>query len=303
MTCTLQVQTNRNAGAIVPHDSVNCRANEGLDDLEGDDSLYNGSHTHGDFGRQETVRSPSQLPPLQEEPSSPSYEENDPLPGILGLRIVGDAVLSGRLTACGHSINGTSLCIFQWVRHNQDGTASMIDGAAQPEYTITADDCDSMVAIECVPMDERGRRGDLVTVMANDGNWITQEPMMHDQIESYMTSGQASFEVSFLTQEGASEDVSEPATLILRRSNFELRRNNGRKVLVNEKYGPDVSIKIPVGELLQCAIVSHDGRESLLELRDPRTRDTAVLTFRAFNKASLANDEQKKKTRRKWLRV
>lgn len=39
--------------------------------------------------------------------------ENDPLPGILGLRIVGDAVLSGRLTACGHSINGTSLCIFQ----------------------------------------------------------------------------------------------------------------------------------------------------------------------------------------------
>ena len=31
-------------------------------------------------------------------------------------------------------------------------------GAAQPEYTITADDYDSMVAIECVPMDERGRR-------------------------------------------------------------------------------------------------------------------------------------------------
>lgn len=47
---------------------------QGLDDLEGDDSPYNGSHTHGDFGRQETVRSPSQLPPLQEEPSSPSYE-------------------------------------------------------------------------------------------------------------------------------------------------------------------------------------------------------------------------------------
>lgn len=36
--------------------------------------------------------------------------------------------------------------------------------------------------------------------------------------------------------------MSEPATLILRRANFELRRNNGRKVLVNEKYGPDVSV-------------------------------------------------------------
>jgi hypothetical protein len=34
----------------------------------------------------------------------------------------------------------------------------LIAGAAQPEYTITADDCDNMVAIECVPMDERGRR-------------------------------------------------------------------------------------------------------------------------------------------------
>jgi hypothetical protein len=39
--------------------------------------------------------------------------DSDPLPGIVGLRIVGDAVLGGRLTACGHSINGTSLCIFQ----------------------------------------------------------------------------------------------------------------------------------------------------------------------------------------------
>lgn len=37
----------------------------------------------------------------------------DPLPGIEGLTIVGDAVLGGRLTACGHSVNGTSLCIFQ----------------------------------------------------------------------------------------------------------------------------------------------------------------------------------------------
>lgn len=44
--------------------------------------------------------------------------------------------------------------------HNIDVTCRTLipTGAAQPEYTITADDCDSMVAIECVPMDERGRR-------------------------------------------------------------------------------------------------------------------------------------------------
>jgi hypothetical protein len=55
-----------------------------------------------------------------------------------------------------------------------------------------------MVAIECVPMDECGRRGDLVTVMANDGNWISRDPMMQDQIDSFITNGHASFEVQLL---------------------------------------------------------------------------------------------------------
>ena len=35
------------------------------------------------------------------------------LPGIEGLRILGDPVLGGKLTACGHSVNGTALCVFQ----------------------------------------------------------------------------------------------------------------------------------------------------------------------------------------------
>jgi hypothetical protein len=51
-----------------------------------------------------------------------------PLPGIEGLTIVGDAVLGGRLTACGHSVNGTSLCIFQWIRELPDGSRVIIDG-------------------------------------------------------------------------------------------------------------------------------------------------------------------------------
>ncbi|XP_024374953.1 uncharacterized protein [Physcomitrium patens] len=291
------------AGAIVPHELGNATPNEGLEDLETDDLPYNGTDTRGDpsVGRPDVVRSTSpQLPSLPEGPNSPIFEDSDPLPGIVGLRIVGDTVLGGRLTACGHSINGTSLCIFQWVRHYRDGTAAMIEGAAQPEYTITADDCDSMVAIECVPMDERGRRGDLVTVMANDGNWINRDSMMEDQINSYMTNGHASFEVNLLIQEGASDDVSEPATLVLRRSNFELRRNSSRKMTINEKYAPDVLIKIPCGEILQCIISRESGgRDNYLELRDPRTRDMAVLTFRAFHKAAM---DEKKKTRRKWLR-
>ncbi|CAM6011338.1 unnamed protein product [Sphagnum balticum] len=284
--------------AIVPHESVVSRGTEAFSYLDGDEAPSNGVQNHErdtDFERPEAApRSPPQLPTLAEEPTSPSLEEGDPLPGIVGLRIVGDAVLSGRLTACGHSINGTALCIFQWVRHYQDGTAAYIEGAAQPEYTITADDCDSMVAIECVPMDECGRRGDLVTVMANDGNWISRDPMMQDQIDSFIANGHASFEVQLLVYETA-----EPATLLLRRSTYEIRRNSARR-LVSEKYTPEVSIKIPVGQLIQCVITSHDGRANFLELRDPRTRDTAVLTFRAFHNAAI--DEQKKKTRKKWLR-
>jgi len=289
--------------AIVPHESVVSRGTEAFSYLDGDEAPSNGVQNHErdtDFERPEAApRSPPQLPTLAEEPTSPSLEEGDPLPGIVGLRIVGDAVLSGRLTACGHSINGTALCIFQWVRHYQDGTAAYIEGAAQPEYTITADDCDSMVAIECVPMDECGRRGDLVTVMANDGNWISRDPMMQDQIDSFIANGHASFEVQLLLQEGTSDETAEPATLLLRRSTYEIRRNSARR-LVSEKYTPEVSIKIPVGQLIQCVITSHDGRANFLELRDPRTRDTAVLTFRAFHNAAI--DEQKKKTRRKWLR-
>jgi hypothetical protein len=41
------------------------------------------------------------------------FAEGDSLPGIEGLIIVGDAVLGGRLTACGYPVNGTTLCIFQ----------------------------------------------------------------------------------------------------------------------------------------------------------------------------------------------
>lgn len=49
--------------------------------------------------------------------------EGDPLPGMEGLTIVCDVVLGGWVTACGHSVNGTSLCISQvficnWQKQN-----------------------------------------------------------------------------------------------------------------------------------------------------------------------------------------
>ncbi|CAM6036855.1 unnamed protein product [Sphagnum compactum] len=288
-------QQHPNSQAPVWHESTGGQAAERFSNPEGYVPFPRG---HEQDSHLDIFYAGPHLPNLTERPNFSSTAEDDSLPGIEGLIIVGDAVLGGRLTACGYPINGTTLCIFQWVRHIPDGSRTDIEGAGQPEYMITADDCDSKLAIDCVPMDEKGRRGELVMVMANHGRSITQGqcyPMMKDQIVSYIANGYASFDGQFL--EGPSEEPLEPAVLILRRSTYELRRNDSRKV-ISEKYAADVSIEIPVGPLIQCVIKSHDGRRSSFALWDARRRDAAVLTFRAFLKTAV--DEQKKK-KHKWL--
>eukprot|EP00850_Spirogloea_muscicola_P021717 SM000259S08739 [mRNA] locus=s259:141724:145733:+ [translate_table: standard] len=218
------------------------------------------------------------------------------LPGIEGLRIVGDAVLGGKLTACGHSINGTSLCIFQarqsiqWVRHYADGTAAYIEGAAQPEYTITADDCNTIVAIECVPMDEQNRRGVLVSVYANDGDFIQIDAMTQDQLNMCMSTGSASFDVVLLMQDtdsGSEAGISGShfCTLFIKRSEYGLRRSRN-KTLLCERFTATVMIEVPIGHSNKCTIVTADGKHLSLELKDARLRDIAVLAFRQFKKAS-----------------
>ncbi|XP_058218129.1 uncharacterized protein LOC131329082 isoform X1 [Rhododendron vialii] len=57
---------------------------------------------------------------------------------------------------CGFPVRGASLCMFQWVYHLRDGTRQYIEGATNPEYVVAADDMDKLIAIECIPMDDRG---------------------------------------------------------------------------------------------------------------------------------------------------
>ena len=59
---------------------------------------------------------------------------------------------------CGFPVRGTSLCMFQWVRHYPDGTRQYIEGATNPEYVVTADDIDKLIAVECIPMDDQGHQ-------------------------------------------------------------------------------------------------------------------------------------------------
>ncbi|KAK4414204.1 hypothetical protein Salat_2833300 [Sesamum alatum] len=96
-------------------------------------------------------------------------------PGIDGLQIIGDAKPGYKLLACGYPVHGTSLCMFQWVRHYPDGTKQYIEGATNPDYVVTANDVDKLIAVECVPINDHGRHGDLVTIFANDHNKITCE--------------------------------------------------------------------------------------------------------------------------------
>ncbi|XP_058225071.1 uncharacterized protein LOC131334180 isoform X4 [Rhododendron vialii] len=107
---------------------------------------------------EEKTRDPSfRFPTRHDEFDSFRSEEG---PGIEEFQIIGEAKPGYRLLGCGFPVRGTSLCMFQWVRHLQDGTRQYIEGATNPEYVVTADDVDKHIAVECIPMDDRGRQMD-----------------------------------------------------------------------------------------------------------------------------------------------
>lgn len=281
--------------SVLPSDeepSMHVPMNDPFSDSEFEDTPGSGAMKEKDHAQREG-RSPH-LPTLQEEPNSSNSEEDDPLPAIENLQIVGEAVPGNMLQACGFSINGTTLCVFQWVRHLQDGTMFYIEGAAQPDYTVTADDVDALIAIECVPMDDRNRKGELVKVFANDQNKIVCELSMQEQIESNFFAGQAVFDVQLSV---GTLDIWEPAVLTLKRSSYEIKGNRQRRVVVSEKYTSELNIVIPYGHQAQFVLTSAGGVSIALSSSDdnPKMRDTIVLTMRLFKKQALEKRKGKKK--------
>lgn len=116
-------------------------------------------------------------------------------PSIEGFQITGIATPGNKLTACGFPANGTTLCIFQWVRYHENGTRQSIEGATVPEYYVTADDVDTLLAVDCTPMDDNGRQGELVRQFANNQSKITCDPEMQHELDSYISSGKATFNI------------------------------------------------------------------------------------------------------------
>ncbi|XP_054786754.1 uncharacterized protein LOC129293003 isoform X2 [Prosopis cineraria] len=186
--------------------------------------------------------SPYHLPPVLEEPCSSFSEaaDDDPLPAIEGLQISGEAFPGRELQACGYSINGTTSCNFEWIRHLEDGSVNYIDGAKQPNYLVTADDVDTYLAIEVQPLDNRKRKGEPVKVFANDTKKITCDPEMQSCIERTLYSGVASYKVSLST---GYLDIWEPATLTIKREGYSIKRSGPNAVVAADKFSSPVSLE------------------------------------------------------------
>nr|XP_027075058.1 uncharacterized protein LOC113699133 [Coffea arabica] len=239
------------------------------------------------------------LPPVLEEPSSSFSEagEDDPLPAIEGLQISGEAFLGQELLACGFSINGTTSCNFEWVRHLEDGSFHCIDGAKQPNYLVTADDVDTYLAIEVQPLDNRKRKGELVKVFANEHRKITCDLEMQHCIERTLYSGHASYKVSLST---GFLDIWEPATLGIKRDSYSIKCSGPSGVVVSEKFSSSTIVSIPCGSPTEFSIIDGQGIERLLRSENSSndissSRDTIVLILRLFVIRAIERKKGKKR--------
>lgn len=230
------------------------------------------------------------VPNKNVDPSGVEQSQADEGPGIDNFQINGVAKPGCKVLGCGFPVRGTSLCMFQWVRHYPDGTRQYIEGATNPDYVVTADDVDKLIAVECIPMDEQGRQGELVRIFANDHNKITCDEEMQEEIESYIAKGQAKFLVMILLD---SSENWEHATLYLRRSGFQVKVERTQVAVIVEKYSEEVLIKIPSGPSAQFVLKCANGSSHPFSTNnDIRMREKVVLTMRIFQSKAL--DENRK---------
>ncbi|KAL6626571.1 hypothetical protein ACP70R_030297 [Stipagrostis hirtigluma subsp. patula] len=191
------------------------------------------------------------LPTVLEEPGSSFSEaaEDDPLPGIEGLRITGEPFPGQELQASGYPTNGTTTCNFEWVRHLEDGSVNFIEGARQPIYVVTADDVDTLLAIEVQPLDDRKRKGDFIKVFANEQRKITCDPETKEIIKRTLDIGHVTYEVHvqlpvrFL-------DMWEPAVLAIKREGYSIKCNGQRGVVITEKFQQATAFEICTNGLI-----------------------------------------------------
>ncbi|KAM7274137.1 hypothetical protein ACFE04_028801 [Oxalis oulophora] len=295
----MQQQVNRNVSQIPPTQADNISRDFYQSDLTNTNGLpinsemqqqvnrnisqISSSLNREDYKSGDISDNASFFPSSTTSEMNPYVSEEDP--GIENFQITGDSTPGEKLLGCGYPVRGTTLCMFQWVRHLDDGTREYIEGATNPEYVVTADDVDIIIAVECIPMDDQGRQGEIVRRFANDQNKISCDPHMQAEIDEYITKGFAAFPVMLLLD---SADNWEPATLTLRRSTYQIKINSTDAVILAEKFFKELSIKIPGGLSTQFVLISSDGSSHPFSTYNVRMRDTLVLTLRMFQSKDLS---------------
>ncbi|CAD6335545.1 unnamed protein product [Miscanthus lutarioriparius] len=214
------------------------------------------------------------------------------LPGVEEFQIIGEPKPGFTLRVCGFPINGTKLCIFQWVRYLDDGTRQSIEGATMYDYVVTADDVDTLLAVQYTPMDDDGLQGELVTSFANGKSKIACDSDMQSEINACISNKEALYNVFILNA-----DSWELATVMLRRTGYQIKAKMSDELIIEEEYSQMLQTKIPNGRTTQFVLVSSGGvnlafntcgiTEPNTEDYDVRLRDLIVLTMRAFQKKAL----------------
>ncbi|KAH9771192.1 hypothetical protein KPL71_012613 [Citrus sinensis] len=166
-------------------------------------------------------------------------------PGIEQFQIDGEATPGKKLLGCGYPV-----------------------GAIGPEYVVTADDVGKLISVECIPMDDQGH---MVYIQNNDSVMSFLDPEMQSEIDMHMSKGEASFSVLLLVPSSENQGpVTLPATLILRRSSFQIKINSTEYVVIEEKFTIRLSIKIPSGLPTELILTCSDGASHCFSTSDFR---------------------------------
>ncbi|CAO2204962.1 unnamed protein product [Urochloa humidicola] len=249
-------------------------------------------------GLDDTNPSYPYLPTVLEEPGSSFSEaaDDDPLPGVEGLRITGEPFPGRELLASGYPINGTTTCNFEWVRHLEDGSVNFIDGARQPGYVVTADDVNTLLAIEVQPLDDRKRKGEFIKVYANEQRKISCDPETKELIKKTFAIGHVTYEVQVQLPQVRFLDMWEPAVLAIKREGYSIKCNGQRGVVITEKFQQATAIQIPYGRPTEFSIISADGVDyNLKPAENTLLRDTIVLVLRLFKDMAVERRRGRKK--------
>ncbi|XP_020098774.1 uncharacterized protein LOC109717405 isoform X3 [Ananas comosus] len=230
---------------------------------------------------------------FEERLLSAAEAEEPPPPGVEDLDIAG-AARPGRLVHVrGFAVHGTVSCDFAWVRYSDNGNHCYITGENKDVYLVTADDVDSYLAIEVVPIGKGEQKGELLRTFANDHRKVSCDPKMQHEIERNFFLGHASYNVS--VKIGYSNRL-EKAKLAIRKQGFSVKKTGSPHVTYDQKFLPSTAVTIPkehsTGVLIDC---SQRTEPLLLIAESSSLRDEIVLTMRLFIQRAT-----EKKKRRRW---